>query len=590
MARMKGGEYIIEYLIREKIPYVFGVCGHGTVGILDAMYDRRDKIKLVSPRHEQVAGHMADAYWRVRHELAATLTSCGPGSVNMMLPLANAFLDSSAMLSITANVPTQHFGLGAFQEVYRHSPADFPTSVRPYVKRVYQPTRVDMLPTMMRQATVTAVAGRPGPVCVDVPYNVFQEEDDVAFQDSNRSRALSRPGGSPDDVARAADLLLGAERPLIYVGNGVTLSEAGAELTALAHALQAPVTALPNGMGTIDARDPLYIGHNGRNGAHQANQAGRHCDVLLAVGARFDDRSASSWLQGYSWNIPPTRLIHVDIDPDEIGRVYPVELGIIADARTFLSQLVAEIERRGRPDPSKTADWRSEIDGWRKEWQAFLAPNFAASASPMRPEGIVRDVRKVLPDDGVLALDVGAHHNWFMQHWEARTPQTMLNAFGFGAMGFGTSGVLGAKLAAPDRPCLAVVGDGSFMMTPHVLATAVEYDIPAVWVVWNNFGWTSIRDIQLGMFQGREIGTLFYRDGERYNPDFAMMARAAGCEGITVTHNKDFAGALEHALGLGKPCLIDAHVDSDVRPVPTGASQYPPMAEKTPAFGERWVP
>ena len=191
----------------------------------------------------------------------------------------------------------------------------------------------------------------------------------------------------------------------------------------------------------------------------------------------------------------------------------------------------------------------------------------------------------MLPDDGILVLDVGAHHNWFVQLWEARRPQSMLNAFGFGAMGFGTSGALGAKLAAPERECVAVVGDGSFMMTPHVVATAVEYNIAVVWVVWNNFGWTSIRDIQLGMFQGRELGTLFYKDGERYNPDFAMMARAAGCEGITVTHNKDFAGALEHALGLGKPCLIDAHVDGDIRPVPTGASQYPPLPEKTPAYG-----
>ena len=188
----------------------------------------------------------------------------------------------------------------------------------------------------------------------------------------------------------------------------------------------------------------------------------------------------------------------------------------------------------------------------------------------LRPRAIVRDVRNVLRDDGILVLDVGAHHNWFVQLWEARRPQSMLNAFGFGAMGFGTSGALGAKLAAPERQCVAVVGDGSFMMTPHVVATAVEYNIAVVWVVWNNFGWTSIRDIQLGMFQGRELGTLFYKDGERYNPDFAMMARAAGCDGITVTHNKDFAGALEHALGLGKPCLIDAHVDGDIRPVPTG--------------------
>ena len=349
MPNMKGGEYIVDFLIREGVPYVFGVCGHGNVGILDAMYERQSEIKLISPRHEQTAGHMADAYWRVRHAPVATLTSCGPGSVNMMLPLANAFLDSSAYLAITANVPTQHFGLGAFQEIYRHQPADFPSSVKPYVKRCLQPTRVDMLPLAMRQAMTVATSGRPGPVCVDVPYNVFQEADDVSYEPSNRHALAGRPGASPEEIRRIADLLYAAEKPLIYVGHGVALSEAGAELVELVQTLQFPVGSMPNGMGVVDARDPLYVGHNGRNGAYQANQAGRHCDVLLAVGVHFDDRSSSSWLPGYSWNIPPTKLIHVDIDPGELGRAYPAEVGVIADARTFLRQLLEEVGRRKCP-------------------------------------------------------------------------------------------------------------------------------------------------------------------------------------------------------------------------------------------------
>ena len=590
MAKMKGSEYIIDFLIREDVPYVFGVCGHGNVGILDAMYERQSEIKLISPRHEQTAGHMADAYWRVKHEPVATLTSCGPGSVNMLLPLANAFMDSSAFVAITANVPTQHFGLGAFQEVYRNQPADFPASVRPYVKRCLQPTRVDMLPTSMRQAMAVATSGRPGPVCVDIPYNVFQEEDDVDYEPSNRHAVVGRSGASPKQIHDIADLLSASEKPLIYLGNGAAISEAGPEAKELVELLQLPFGAMPNGMGVIDSRHPLFVGHNGRNGAYQANQAGRHCDALLAIGVHFDDRSSSSWLPGYSWNIPPAKLVHVDIDPGELGRIYQPEVGVCADAKIFLQQLLQELERRGSPDLERTRAWREQLVCWRDEWEEFLAPRFEKSASPMTPEGLVRDVRKVLPDDGILVPDVGAHHNWFVQLWEARQPQTMLNAFGFGAMGFGTSGVLGAKLAAPERACVAVVGDGSFMMTPHVLATATEYNIPVVWVVWNNFGWTSIRDIQLGMFQGREIGTLFHKDGERYNPDFAMMAKAAGCEGITVTHNKDFSGALEHASNLGKPCLINAHVDSDIRPVPTGASQNPPLPEKTPMFGERYLP
>ena len=590
MTKMSGGEFIADFLVRENVPYVFGLCGHGNVGFLDALYERRHEIKLISPRHEQTAGHMADAYYRVRHEPAATITSCGPGSVNMLTPLANAYLDSSAILAITGNVPTQHFGYGAFQELYRQNQADFPASVRPHVKRTFQATRVEMLPAMMRQAMALTTSGRPGPVNVDVPYNLFIEEDDVDYEPSNRELLAVRPGVGEEDVQAAADLLLGAERPLIYIGNGVTISEAGAELSELAHTLQTPVCNLPNGMGAIDARDPLAIGLNGRNGAYQANQAGRRCDVVLTIGARFDDRSASAWQPGGSWNIPPTKVIQVDIDADEIGRVYPVVLGLVADARTFLRQLLAEIARRGAPPKDRTAAWLAEIDGWRKEWDAFLQPNFAASASPARPEGFVADLRKVLPDDAIVVVDIGAHHNWFMQLWGAHAPGTVLSAYAFGAMGFGPSGVLGAKVAAPERVCVCVCGDGGFMMTPHVLATAVEYDIAAVWVVWNNFGWSSIRDIQLAMFQGREVGTMFYRNGEAYNPDFAAMARASGVEGITVTHNKDFAGALEHAIGLGQPCLIDAHVDGAFRPILTGAHQYPPLETKEPAYGERYFP
>ena len=590
MAHMKGGEYIADFLIREGVPYVFGICGHGNVGLLDALYDRRDELPLISPRHEQAAGHMADAYYRVAHRPVATLTSIGPGSANMPMALANAFMDSSAILALTANAPTQQAGRGAFQELYRHHPADFASMLRPCVKRVYQPQRAEMLPLMMRQAHSLTTTGRPGPVAVDIPFNVFQEEAELVHEPSGSGRISSRLGAAPADVATAADLLLEAERPLIYAGNGVTISEAGDALTALVDRLQIPVVNIPNGMGTLDMRHPLALGFIGRNGAYPANEAARRADVLLCLGARFDDRSASSWLPGYSWNIPPTRLVQVDIDETELGRNYLPELAVAADARTFLEQLLVELDRRDAPDPGRTAQWRRDIAGWAAEWEAHIRPNFDIERSPLQPEQVVRDLRRVLPDDAILLPDVGAHHNWFMQFWEARQPQTLLNAFGFGGMGFGVCGVLGAKLAAPERTCISVCGDGGFTMAPHVLATAVEYDIPAIWLVWNNFGWTSIRDIQTGMFQGREIGTLFYRDGERWNPDFAAMARSFGVEGLTVTHGSELGAALEHAVGLGKPVLLDVHVDGDVHLPSTGAWQLPPTPWREPAYGARYLP
>ena len=582
---MKGGELIAEFLEAEGFPYVFGVCGHGTVGILDALYDVSDSVPLVSPRHEQVAGHMADGYFRVAHKPVATLTSCGPGSANMVMALANALADSSAFLAITANVPTQQFNRGPFQEIHRHNAADFPAVVRPVVKRSFQPTRVDMLPLALRQSVETMLGGRPGPVQLDVPFNVFQESDEVELERCTTNPR--RAGAAPEDMVRAVDMLLAAERPAAFIGHGVTLAEAGPELTALAEALELPVISSPNGMGCLSMDHRLSLGFIGRNGAFPANQVGRHADLVLAIGARFDDRSASSWLPGYSWNFPSTKLIQVDVDIDEIGRNYSADLGLVADARVFLRQMLAELEGRGAARPERRR-WLDMIEGWRAEWQAFVGPNFDIHSSPVRPEQVVAGCRRVLPDEAIISLDSGVHHNWFMQFWEARQPQAMLNAWGFSAMGFGVSGILGAKLARPERPCVSICGDGGFMMTPHVLATAVEYDIPAVWVVWNNFAWGAIRDIQYGMFEGREIGTGFYAGANRtpYNPDFAALARAHGADGVTVKDSRDFEGALEAAVASGKPCLLDVHVDAEVRPPATGSWRLPPLPAKDPVYGK----
>lgn len=589
---MKGATLIAEFLVKEKIPYVFGICGHGNVGLLDGLYQVRDKVKLVSPRHEQVAGHMADGYFRVKHQPAATLTSTGPGSANLIMAMAVAQTDSSALLAITANVPTSQFNRGPFQELNRHNQADFPNVIRPVVKRSFQPTRVEMLPLALRQAVTTMTSGRPGPVNVDIPFNLFQEEAEVQPEAAWDGFKLRRSGGSPEDVQRTLDMLLRAKRPVMFIGHGMTLAEGGRELTEFAHALRIPVISSPNGMGCIDMLDELSLGFIGRNGAYPANQAGRHADLVLALGARFDDRSSSSWMPGYSWNFPQCKLIHVDVDHAEIGRNYPPDLGVLADARIFLVQLLAELARRKVDKLARLNEWQADIAKWRAEWDAYIKPNFEIHASPLRPERVVADCRAVLPEDAIISLDSGIHHNWFMQFWNARRPQTMLNTWGYSGMGFGPSSILGAKLAAPDRPCVSICGDGGFTMVPHVLCTAVEYDIPAVWVVWNNFSWAAIRDLQYAYFDGREIGTGFYQEAGKkaYNPDFAAWARAAGVEGLTVTKSEDFKGALAHAVALGKPCLIDVHVDANIRPPGTGAWALPPIPHKEPVFGAKYIP
>jgi acetolactate synthase-1/2/3 large subunit len=591
MPKMKGGELIADYLIQEEVPYIFGICGHGNVGILDALYERRDKIQLVSPRHEQCAGHMADAYFRVKHKPVATLTSTGPGSANMVMSLATALSDSSAFMAITSNVPTSQHNRAPFQELYKHNQADFAQVLRPVVKRSFQPSRVDMLPLALRQAMDTMVTGRPGPVNLDIPYNVYQEEADVELPPRAHVHGRHRPGASEADVNATLDLLAQARKPVLFIGHGATLAEAGEEITALAERLGIPVITSPNGMGCIRGDHPLALGFIGRNGAYPANEAGRRSDLCITLGTRFDDRSASSWHVGYSWNFPKTRLVHVDIDPQELGRNYAPDVGIIADVKEFASQLLKALNGRQDLNAQRYAAWGDQVRGWQAEWEAFVRPNFSSSTNPLRPEFVVGTLQKILPDDVILALDSGVHHNWFMQFWQSKRPQSMLNSWGYSSMGFGVCGVMGAQLAAPDRPCVAVVGDGGFTMAPYVLCTAVELQLPVVWIVWNNFAWGAIRDLQYGLFDGREIGTAFYNGatGERYNPDFAAWARACGADGYTVTKPQELGAAVEQALRNKRPCVIDVHVDSEVRPPSTGTWQLPPIPYKEPAFGKPWV-
>ena len=585
MAAMRGADLIAEYLISEKVPYVFGLCGHGIVGLMDALGSRADRIKMVGVHHEQVAGYMADAYYRIAHRPVATFTSCGPGSVNLVIALACAMMDSSALVAITGNVPTTQFNRGPFQETYRHHQADFPSVARPYVKRSFQVPRPEMLPLALRQAFKTAATGRPGPVNVDVPLDVFVEETTAPLPAPDLWwHAIDRRSGpSPEIARRAFDLLAGAERPVILVGNGAMLSEAAPEIRRLAEALGVPVANTPQGAGIMPADHQLALGVVGRNGTYPANQATRQADVLLALGARFDDRVSSGWIPGYTFTIPPTKLVQVDIDPEEIGRNYPVHLGVPADVKTFVQAVLALAETRGGAGGREP--WLGQVAAWQRNWVEYNERRYRPDAVPVQPEHVVRTLRKVVPRDGIIAVDVGVHHNWVVQQWPAYLPQTLLQSWGFAAMGFAVGGVLGAKLAAPDRCAVAVCGDGGFLMASHAVATAVEYGIPATWVVWNNYGYASIRDLQRGAF-GKETTTMFSRQqtGEPFSPDYAALARACGAEGIRVTAPGELGDALAAAVRSDRPTVVDVVVDPSAGPIATGTWQLPPLAHPEPNY------
>jgi acetolactate synthase-1/2/3 large subunit len=593
MARLNGGQIIVDYLIQEKVPYLFGLCGHGNISLIDAFYERAGEIKALSVHHETVAGFMADVYYRVAGRPVATFTSCGPGSANLPISLANAFFDSVPFLAVTGNIPTSQFNRGAFQETYRYYQADFPSVVRPYCKRVFQPTRADMVPLAVRQAWKTMVTGRPGPVVLDVPFDIFKEETEEAVPQAAAWNAniTCRCGADPEGVRRAVDLLLQAERPVILVGQGVKYGRATQDLRALAERLQIPVACSASGMGAIDATHPLALGLVARNGTYQANHAARQADVLLALGVRFDDRTSSSWLPGYSFTIPPTQLIHVDLDPEEIARNYPVALGLMADVRTFLGQVLAELDqrKRAREVPPSREGWLRAIAGYRQQWEAFIAPGFRADTTPIHPQRAAHAIDQALPADAILVSDIGIHHNWLIQFCHPRRPDSLIGSMGFGPMGFGVAGVLGAKLAAPDRPCVAVCGDGAFFMHASVLGTAVEYALPVVWVAWNNYAYASIRGLQRGYLDGRELVTDFRHPetGAPYNPDFAAMARSAGMAGVCVEKATDLGEAIREAIRAEKPCLIDANIGADLNPSGAGVWELPGLGHKEPALGGR---
>jgi acetolactate synthase-1/2/3 large subunit len=588
MTQLRGGEIIADYLEAERTPYLFGLCGHGNVGLLDTLLDRPG-IKTVSVHHESAAGFMADAFYRVSGKPVVTLTSCGPGSLQLPVALATALMDASAFLAITGNVPTSQFNRGPFQESGYHFQADFPSAVRPFVKRSFQATRAEQLPLMLRQGFKTMTSGRPGPVHLDVPLDVFVESADVEVPDPAawNWNLSGDTAVSAENLGRVIDALRTAQRPLILAGNQAM---AASDLVArLSRTLGIPVAWTPDGKGVVDPREPLHLGETGRNGGLAANRATQAADLILAVTARFDDRATSSWLPGFTFSIPPTKLIQVEVDPADLARNFPVHLGIVAAPKTFLGQLLGQLDATGADGRLPGyAPWREEVAGFVREWQesraAAVRPE--AGGGPLDPVTVLAEARRAFPEDGILLADVGVHHNWIVQEWPAYRPGTLLQSWGFASMGFGLAGALGAKLARPEAPVLTVCGDGGFLMLPSVVATAVEYDIPAVWLVWNNQGFVSIRDIQRGYFgRGREYMTDFRTtSGDLYSADYAMMAQAMGAQGLRVDKPGQVGAAIEAAFASGRPTVIDVPVERDVAPVPTGSWDLPPLPHPVPAW------
>jgi acetolactate synthase I/II/III large subunit len=560
--KMTGGQIVAEYLIREGVPMLFGVPGHGNTALLDAFVDRRDDISIIQAIHEQGAAHMADAFYRVARKPSGVFTSIGPGAVNTAMGVACAYIDSIPLLLLTGSVHTYMRGRGVLQELERTHWANFPRIMEPIVKRWWQPSRVDQLPNVLHLAFNVMLEGRRGPALLDIPMDVQAEVAEFEiFPEPVTRRPRGRAHGDPDMVEAAAKLLLQAERPLIVLGGGVQASEAEAICVQVAEFLGTPVTVTWMGKGAIPEDHELYAWPCGDLGSISGNTLAREADVLLAIGCRFTDRTASSFRRGVTFNIPPTKLIQIDLDPYEIGKNYPVDIGIVGDARATTEDLLVSLREHAhaREDYRNTAYFQ-RIQALKRDWAELLRGPRESTSTPMTISRALVEARNVLSRDGIVVTGAGNPQSQAFNEFPVYGPRQHITTGGFSAMGFEIPGAIGAKLAAPNNQVLALVGDGSFLQTIQELAMAVQYDVPVVFLVMNNFGWECIKNLQVLQFgSDRVIATTFNkRDGSPFSANLAKVAEGFGCHAERVERPEALGPALKRAFAAGQPAVVEA--------------------------------
>ena len=557
--RLSGAQIVVEFLLRQGVRHVAGIPGHGCWSLTDALLDYGDRIQTVQVMHEQSAVHLADGYYRASGEPMLAFTSIGPGATNAVVGMATAYVDSTAVALLTGSPHTYLRGHGLLQELERRHAADNPRIFEPVVKEWWQPSRVDELPFVLHRAWNQMRSGRPGPILLDLPMDVQADSADVCLPDPIAREARGRPRPAADDVERAASLLSGAHRPVLVAGGGVIGAAASAALTALAERLGAPVVTTWNGKGSIDEAHPLAGQTIGDTGSTIGNALAASADVIVSVGCRFVDWSTSSWRAGVTFKIPPTRLIQIDIDPREIGKNYPTEVPLVADARAALSDL---LDALGPGEPSDDA-YRSEIDSLREAWSAQLQVKSGSDAVPMTMARAVREVQAATRPDAIVVTGAGLPQGMVKQRWVTRQPRSHITSGGFSTMGFTLPAAIGAQLAHPDRQVLAVCGDGDFLQTMQELSAAAMLDVPVCMIVLDNSGWISIKGGQDAFF-GRTAVTDFVRRGEPYSPDFEAIGRAFGIHAERAAMPDEVRPAVERALASDGPSLVHIRVARDL--------------------------
>lgn len=556
--KLTGGEIIVKQLVKEKVPYILGIPGHGVLGLFDAIRKEEEdgNIKYIQVKHEQAATHIADGYFRVSNKPLAVFASIGPGTLNTNIGLATAYVDSSAFLQLCGDTHVHMKGVGVLQEVERYQDSNILRSLEPLCKRSWRAESVQQLPKIVRRAFNQMTTGRSGPVTIALPMDVQAASAECELMSPEMNRTEAMPCVNPEYINKAIALMKKAKRPVILAGGGALKSRVNDEIIMLAEKWNAAIVTTLQGKGAVSEAHPQYAFHTGSKGTPIGIKICREADVILAVGTRFADETTCSYRKGISFNFPDTKLVHIDIEASEIGKNYGADVGIIGDLKDALNKL-----NENWGEKTDNAAYLNEIKELRKEWFEYLDNNRKSQSKDITISQLIGEMNRCLPEDTIIATSSGNTQAQLFQEYCYKKPYCNLTTGGFSTMGWAVPAAMGAKLAKKDTPVVAFLGDGDFMMIMQELSTMAQYDIPVIVIMVNNSGWMAIKDLQIDVL-GSEcaFGNDFMRDGKVYSPDFVAISKAFDINTFDLTDLSDFGKVIDKAIKDNKPAFININV------------------------------